>query len=215
MFAAAAQAQVTAAAGRAIPVDVAEEKLTSYEAGLKGEFFNRKLRIMSAAYYAQWRDRQVTSKLPYIIGTTTSTSSVIFSSGSVNLMGVALEGTFNWAGSDIRNTSCLECLAIGGNANPVGNQMERVPAFTWTAAASYERKINRSWTAFSRLDYIHTGRQYATGVNVVYTDSADRFNLRVGLRNEVYSLEICGACACRCTRNGEALIRQARSRQMR
>jgi iron complex outermembrane receptor protein len=200
---AAAQAQVNAQVGD-VPVDVAEEKLTSYEAGVKGDMFDRRLRVLASVYYSEWRDRQVTSNIAYTIGATTSTSGIIFSSGSVNLYGLeletafkitpqlTLEGTFNWAGTSIRSTSCLECVAINGVANPVDNTMERYPEFSGTAALSYERPISAAWNGFARLDYIYTGKQYATAANISYTDAANRFNLSLGISNDDFRIEVFG-----------------------
>lgn len=200
-FTPAVQAQLTANAGREIPVAVAEEKLTMYEAGLKGEFFDRRLRILSAVYYGQWRDRQINQNLEYRTGTTTSTATITFPDGSTNLWGVeiegmfratqhlTLEGTFNWAKTDIRRTSCSECVAVNGELNPVGNLMERYPEFSGSAAISYEEPINADWNGLFRLDYIYTGKQYATAANVAYINSANRVNVRFGINNEKFTLE--------------------------
>ncbi len=200
-FTPAVQAQLTANAGREIPVAVAEEKLTMYEVGLKGEFFDRRLRILSAVYYGEWRDRQINQNLEYRTGTTTSTATITFPDGSTNLWGVeleamfratdhlTLEGTFNWAATDIRQTSCSECVAVNGVLNPVGNLMERYPEFSGSAALSYEQPINDEWNGLFRLDYIYTGKQYATAANVAYINSANRVNLKIGISNEKYTLE--------------------------
>lgn len=200
-FTPAVQAQLTANAGREIPIAVDEEKLTMYEFGLKGEFLDRRLRILSALYYGQWRNRQINQNLEYQTGTTTSTATITFPDGSTNLWGVELEaafrasdylmleGTFNWANTDIRNTSCSECLAINGVLNPVGNLMERYPEISGSAAISYDQPIGNGWNGMFRLDYIYTGKQYATAANIAYINSASRVNLRAGIHNETYTLE--------------------------
>lgn len=202
LFSPAIQAQLTANAEREIPTAVAEEKLTMYEAGLKGEFFGRRLRVLSAFYYGEWRNRQINQNLAYLTGTTTSTATLTFPDGSTNLWGVeleaavqatrdlTLEGTFNWAATDIRNVACSECVAIDGVINPVGNLMERYPEYSGTAAINYQPRINDDWTGIVRIDYIYTGKQYATASNVAWINSASRINLRVGASSDKYTVEL-------------------------
>ncbi|WP_336967436.1 TonB-dependent receptor [Sphingobium aromaticiconvertens] len=204
LFSPAIQAQLTTNAGREIPTAVDEEKLTMYEAGLKGEFFGRRLRVLSAVYYGEWRNRQINQNIAYLTGTTTSTATLTFPDGSTNLWGVelegafqatndlTLEGTFNWAATDIRNVACSECVAIDGIINPVGNTMERYPEYSGTAAINYQPRINDDWTGIVRIDYIYTGKQYATAANVAWINSASRVNIRIGASTGKYTLELFG-----------------------
>jgi iron complex outermembrane receptor protein len=204
-FSPAIQAQLTAnAPGGSVPVAVAEEKLTMYEFGFKGELFDRKLRILSAFYYGQWRDRQINQNVPYTLGGTTSTATLTFPNGSTNLYGVELEatykpsrpwtfeGTFNWAKTDIRFTDCSECVQDSGVRNPVGNLMERYPEFSGSAAVTYEQPLDDMWTGSVRVDYIYTGKQYATAANTAWIDSASRINLRLGIDSEHFTFEVFG-----------------------
>jgi iron complex outermembrane recepter protein len=201
------QQQLDANSGGSVPVAVPEEKLTMYEAGIKGEFFNRRVRVLSAFYYGQWRDRQINQNVAYFAtpsATTTSTATLTFPNGKTNLWGVELEstvaitprltfdGTFNWAATDIRFTNCSECVAINGVANPVGNLMERYPEISGTAAFNYAFPITDEWKANARVDYVYTGKQYATAANVAWINSASRVNFRLGVSNEHYTLEVFG-----------------------
>ncbi|MGE4324176.1 MAG: TonB-dependent receptor [Sphingobium sp.] len=202
-FSPAIQAQLTAnAPGGFVPTAVAEEKLTMYEFGFKGEMFDRKLRLLSAFYYGEWRDRQINQNVPYTIGGTTSTATLTFPNGSTNLYGVELEatfkpspawtfeGTFNWAKTDIRFTDCSECAQDSGNRNPVGKLMERYPEFSGSAAVTYEQPLDDMWDGSIRLDYIYTGKQYATSDNSAWIGSGNKFNLRLGIQSERYTFEI-------------------------
>ncbi|GFM29829.1 TonB-dependent receptor, plug [Novosphingobium sp. PY1] len=189
-----------------VPLAVPEEKLTNFEAGVKGEFFDKRLRLLASAYYMKWRGRQINQNIPYTIdvgGTPTlQTTTVTLANGSTDLYGLELEatvrasnyltieGTFNWAGSEIKYTDCAECVFITGNRNPVGNLMPRYAEFSGSASVYYDRPINATWDGFARLDYTYTGRMYATEANLAYTDPANRFNLRGGLRSEHYSVEL-------------------------
>lgn len=189
-----------------VPYAVPEEKLTNYEIGFKGDLFDRKLQIMASAYYMNWRGRQINQNIPYTTTsdgvTTTQTVTVTLANGRTNLFGLELEttarptryltlqGTFNWAGSKILYTDCAECAAITGNRNPVGNKVSRSPEFSGSASIAYDRPVNDSWDGFGRIDYTYTGKQYATEANLAYTEAANRINVRAGLRNETYSIEV-------------------------
>jgi iron complex outermembrane recepter protein len=191
----------------AVPLAIPEEKLTTYEAGLKGDFLDRRLRLLSAIYYGEWRDRQINQNFLYLAapGATTSTSiTLTLANGSVNLWGLesqatlqatdnlTLDATFNWAETDIRATSCAECVAINGVLNPVGNRMERYPAYTGTFGGVYEQPVSGDWTASVRADAIYTGKQYDTAANIAWTKPTWRFNARMGISNEAYAFELYG-----------------------
>ncbi len=200
-----AQAQVLAQVS--VPVAVPEETLLSYELGLKGDFLDRRLRVMSAIYYGEWRDRQINQNIPYLAtpgATTTSTATLTFPNGQTDLWGLELEGSYqaterlmfdfmvNWAATDIGFTDCAECVAISGVRNPVGNLMERYPEFAGALGASYEAPLSSSLTGFLRGDLVYTGKQYATAANIAYTAASQRVNLRAGVRTERYTIEVFG-----------------------
>ena len=188
-----------------VPVSVPEETLRSYEAGVKGEFLDGRLRLLAAAYYAEWRDRQTNQNVDYLptpTSTTVQSVTVTLAKGETDLWGLelegayvvndllTLEGTFNWAHTDIGFVNCAECVAITGNSNPVGNSMERYPEFSGTASATFEKPVATNWRGFARVDYIYTGKQYATAANVAYIEPAHRVNLRLGLHHDAYLIEV-------------------------
>jgi iron complex outermembrane receptor protein len=104
-----------------VPVSVPEEILTSYEVGIKGDFLDRRLRLLTALYYGKWIDRQINQNIPYRAtptATTVSTATITFPNGKVDLWGLELEGSLqatdrlsfdfmlNWAATDIGFTDC-------------------------------------------------------------------------------------------------------------
>jgi iron complex outermembrane recepter protein len=190
-----------------VPTAVPEETLNMFEAGIKGEFFDRRLRVLATAYYGLWRDRQINQNIafrPTPTSTTVTTNTFTLANGKTDLWGLELESsfratdalsfdaTFNWAHTRIVEASCTECVAINGVLNPVGNSMERYPEFSGTFAANYDAPISDRWSLISRVDAIYTGRQYATAANVAWLKPSVRVNARIGIRNDTYSLEIFG-----------------------
>jgi iron complex outermembrane receptor protein len=186
---------------------VPEEILTSYEVGIKGDFLDRRLRLLTALYYGKWIDRQINQNIPYRAtptATTVSTATITFPNGKVDLWGLELEGSLqatdrlsfdfmlNWAATDIGFTDCSECVAIDGIRNPAGNLMERYPEFAGALGAMYEWPMAGDRTGFLRGDYTYTGRQYATAANEAWTAASNRINLRAGIRTERYTFEVFG-----------------------
>jgi len=199
------QAQITTQLP--VPLAIPEESLKTYEAGLKGDFMDRRLRVLAAAYYGQWRDRQINQNFLYFATPTATTSSSItltLANGSTNLWGLELESTFkatenltfdatfNWAETSIRRTACAECVAISGVLNPVGNRMERYPALSGTLGTTYEQPISGDWSGKFHIDYVYTGKQFATAANKAWLKPSSRFNARIGVTDEIFTVELYG-----------------------
>lgn len=66
----------------------APETVDSYEAGLKGYFFDRRLSLNTAVFYAQYQDQQVTLQTP--VGA--SIASQVLNVGESHMSGVEVEG---------------------------------------------------------------------------------------------------------------------------
>ena len=62
------------------------EKLTAYEIGTKGQWFDRRLNLSAAVYYSDYRDFQVGVFVPALITTT------IINAGKAHMSGIELEG---------------------------------------------------------------------------------------------------------------------------
>ncbi|MDZ4374210.1 MAG: TonB-dependent receptor, partial [Phenylobacterium sp.] len=197
---AAAQAAILAQAPVQLKVD--EELLKMWEAGIKGEFFDRRLRVLASAYYGKWTDRQIQVLLAYPNGPGFSTATVVLPDGEVELYGLELQGQFRAtreltlettlgiAETDIKNTSCADCRVVTGNNNPVGNRLPRYPAVTGTFSTSYERPAFADYDAYIRADYIYTGKIYDTEANTAWIAPSHRVNLRGGVRNGRYRVEL-------------------------
>ncbi|SDC82665.1 iron complex outermembrane recepter protein [Sphingomonas sp. YR710] len=202
VFSLSAAAKAELATQADIPLVVPEEKLKMGEFGFKGEFFDRKVRLLSALYYGQWRNKQIQQTLQYHPTPTTLTSLLVFlPNGRVNIYGIELEGhytpiaalsfdgTFAYAETDIRSTYCADCRSITGNPTPVGTRLPRYPAFTGSASIDFHPELNSRLTGIARLDWVYTGKQYDTEANIAYVPSSQIVNLRIGARTDTVSLE--------------------------
>ncbi len=202
---AADQAQVRAESGA--PLAVPEEHLKMAELGLKGQFFDNRLRILTDVYYGYWSDINVGHDVLYQTvadGVPTPASiTVTEAGGAADLYGfefqsslavtphLTLEGTFDYAGSRVSETDNLTTLAITGNANPTGTTLPRYPITSGTFSVSYDHPIIDGVNGYLRGDYIYTGRQYGdNSANIVYIPGSSRVNAHVGVRKDNYTVEV-------------------------
>lgn len=198
---AAAQAQLQAQAK--IDLVVPEEKLWMGELGLKADLLDGRLQVKTAGYYGEWTDKQIQVALIYSNPLPVQ-AQVVLPQGSVELWGLEFEmnarltenltfdGNFAWSETNIRRTSCTDCRTITGNVTPVGTRIARYPVITANAGLAYERELSSEYKGYARLDYIYTGKQYATEANVAWTAPANVFNLKFGVRSAAYTFELWG-----------------------
>lgn len=196
-----AQVDAVTSVAAAVP----EEQVAMTELGVKGVFFERRLRVLAALYQGRWTNRHI----PTVINT--FRNGVLFQQlpltqpgGKTELQGfeieaafqatdeLTLEGTLSVAESDIRATFCSDCRLITGNPTPVGTQLPFYPRTKGTLSAQYQRAVSSRWDGFARADYIYTGKVFESEANVAWTSPTSKANLRVGVSNEDYSIELYG-----------------------
>jgi iron complex outermembrane receptor protein len=69
------------------------ETVDSFEGGLKGYFFDRRLTLNSAVFYAKYKDQQVTLQTPVVVGTAVRIASQVLNVGKSHMYGAELEGS--------------------------------------------------------------------------------------------------------------------------
>ncbi|CAN5163324.1 hypothetical protein BH10PSE4_BH10PSE4_46120 [soil metagenome] len=201
------QAQVTTAAN--VQGSVPEDKVKMTEIGYKAQLFDHRLRVLASAYVGKWTNRHVQNNINIFLTPTAQAANVpsqfaiVAPNGAVDLKGfeletafratskLTLEGTFSMADTKIKTTSCSDCLALAGNANPVGNQLPFYPKYSGSASATYETQIGEYMASF-RADALYTGKQYETEQNLAWTAPATLINLRAGVEKDGYRFELFG-----------------------
>ncbi|MEZ5512279.1 MAG: TonB-dependent receptor [Steroidobacteraceae bacterium] len=192
-------------------IEIPEEELDNYELGVKGRFWDGRLTMTAAAYYAEWRKQHNRGQTicPDANGVTRTFQSTGLG-GATDLQGVELEfeiaatdelrisGTYAYNKTDILSRDCSDCLVILGEREIAGlhKEFSRTPKVSGTLSAAYNHRVSDRASWFSRLDYVYTGSQYATEANIAETGTANRVNLRFGvsldggLRIEAYGTNI-------------------------
>ncbi|NLR71981.1 TonB-dependent receptor [Novosphingobium sp. ERN07] len=116
------------------------EKTWSYEAGLKSELFDRKLRFNLTGYYAKTKGLQVTAGVPNSLGVI---ASLPFNAGTLDVYGVEVEATAKFGNLSLfANPSLMhgEYVYISPLATTLSTALTpvRVPKFQMSSGASYE-----------------------------------------------------------------------------
>lgn len=184
---------------------VGEEELKNYELGLKQLFLDGRASLNLAAYFMDWTNQQTRTTTVIQDPSTPAgirTLPVIVAAGETDLWGLELEGslqanelltfsaTFNWAASEYQDFNCGFCARVTGEAQQAGNQSPRFPEFSGTASISLADSMANGWGWFGRLDAVYTGKAYDEAFNLSYAPEALRVNLRGGLENDNWRLEL-------------------------
>jgi iron complex outermembrane recepter protein len=167
------------------------EKLTSYEAGLKTDLFDRKLRLNMAAYLSKYKDIQLTlSNCTAITGPGKGAPCAMpVNAGDADIKGVELETTFRpirgmtidgaVSYTDFKYTrfgsytavvnGVSSTVAVGGPTNLNGPQFGDYPVYApkWKGSigVQYEVGLGSAGSLTPRIDAASQGRLYTVSAN--------------------------------------------------
>jgi len=131
------------------------DRLTSYEAGLKADWFNRKLSLDVAAFYLDWKDIQLFQTIDNFgvnaIGGTAVSKGVEFTVSTRPLKGLNL--SLNGAYTDAHLTKDTDPQIEGVDGDP----LPYVPDWSVNLNADYEWPIMREWNGFVGGSITYTG----------------------------------------------------------
>lgn len=178
-----------------VPASFGPDKLWNYEIGSKNTFLDRRLTLNGAVYYVDWSDIQNSVSLTCGFGFAAN-------SGRAVSKGVEVEGAFELidgltlAGGVSYNDAELKEASPGVKANP-GDPLPLSAPWSWNFNAQYQREIGGGLDAFIRGEINHVGERWnayrAIGASAVEMGSYDLVNLRVGVRNERWSVALFGS----------------------
>jgi len=123
--------------------------------------------------------------------------------GKAELSGIELDGTillndfwsldFTFAKNDSEIKSgfqSADTFDLMGDRNAViGNEFSRYPKNSGSLSANYSKEINAEMTRFTRIDYLYTGKMYASNAMLAHTGSGQKFNLRTGIETGNFRVE--------------------------
>ncbi len=176
--------------------NIDEEKLTSYEIGWKGRFWDGRGRSTVAIYYGDWSNMQIFRNVQIgdiTLGTQRSIE-LTTSSGKSKIQGVELEAWLaltNEISLDLTGAYtdteygpeyiCNACLPIIGTTDVTGNMKARYPKTTGSLGLNYNTTLGAKYDFFARLDYLYKGSIFSSDANLAETGASQKVNVRVGV----------------------------------
>jgi len=161
------------------------ETVDSYEAGLKGYFFDRRLSLNTAAFYAKYKDQQVTLQTP--VGA--SIASQVLNVGQSHMSGFELEGVASLASSLTANFSLGYIKAEFDEYKAL--DLTKTPPVITDFANSRVFQNTPEWTGNVSLTYTHDlgdhGRLTFTPM-ASYRDEFSMFEIPSALDQKAYWL---------------------------
>lgn len=156
------------------------QTVVSWEAGVKSDMADGKLRVNASTFFAQYSDLQQTA-----IG---DGGFPVQNVGSADVFGLELETLYSpiegldlWAvagyADDDISQSALD------NLSPTTEVLPGLPEFTIRAGFDYRRQISSELNLLFGLDVNHADDYYATINNVLEIDSYTRYNGRIGFED--------------------------------
>jgi iron complex outermembrane receptor protein len=190
------------------------ETMKSYEAGVKSDLFDRRLRVNVATFLSKYKDIQLSlGDCTAIAGTGFGRPCALpVNAGDADIKGVELEATYrpiqhatidgSVSYMDFKYTrfgtytSGTTTVAVGGPTNLAGPQFGDYAPFTpewkWSAGAQYELHLGNSGSLTPRLDASYQSTVYTVSANRA-TNQIDGYallNARLTWRNANDDLDI-------------------------
>jgi iron complex outermembrane recepter protein len=78
---------------------------------------------------------------------------------------------------------------IGDRNIVAGNEFSRYPVNSGSLSADYIKELSATRDLFARLDFIYTGKMYASNAMLSHTGSGSKVNVRIGVENDNYRIE--------------------------
>lgn len=183
----------------------APETVDSYEAGLKGYFFDRRLNLNTAVFYAQYQDQQVTLQTP--VGA--SIASQVLNVGESHMSGVEVEGVA-FLTPDLSANFALGYIKAEFDEyralNPLTGRVEdfadrrvfqNTPEWTGAFSLTYQRDMGDKGkisfipsaayrSAFSMFEVpsrLDQGAYWLYNASLVWTSANDRYKLGLHGKN--------------------------------
>lgn len=194
------------------------EKIWAYEAGLKSQFAEDRVRLNLAGFYYDYTDQQLSQVTNLATQTTNAGSSTIWGLEAelvaILAPGFTVEGNLayldtefdEFCTTDSRNpalpldaANCTFDDGMGGTfvtSNLAGNSLPRAPDFTSFLAATYETELSNSLNGSARIEWQYTGDQFFSVFNrpTIRQEGYSLFNASIGISNadERWSLRFWG-----------------------
>ncbi len=178
------------------------EKVWSYEAGVKSDLLDRRVRFNLAVFQNDIRDLQLSNATTYtspITGSTTTTT-IITNVGKARTRGIEVELDVkatswlkiesNYAFTDakaLEGTDNTNAVVFGGTGSVAGQTLPRSPKHSANLSASTDMPIGGDgMSLFARGDLVYQSRRYSDIQNLIWADPFVHINASVGVHGKAW-----------------------------
>ena len=177
------------------------ETLTNHELGIKGFFFDSRVRFNAALFYLEWDDIQVQSafldtetfEISFLTQNATEAESVGFEAELIAAVTDSLQWQINAGYNDAEFKDFPNALVgqTGEVIDASGNTLPFAPEWTFSSILEY-RFAFAGQQSFAQLEYIYRDDVYETVDNTEnlsdFIESYEYFNLRAGFNTERFDV---------------------------
>ena len=175
------------------------ETLWNYEVGMKGDFWDNRLRINAALFYMDWQDLQVAFQENYqdengdfqLFGGVNNAEQATSKGAELMVTTLLTENLIVNVNIGYLDAKFDDFIAVVDSKNYVldGRTIPNSPEWTVNADAEYTFRLTDAWDSFVRLEYTYRDAIEPTVPSVVYegfpwdVPSYYFFNLRAGVQS--------------------------------
>jgi len=196
------QAAIIAATGAQLEAD--QEKIDSYDVGVKSRFLDGRGQVSLSAYTGAITNQQIAQG--YVISVpSVAIGSVLVNQGRTKLSGIEFDVSFQLTEEllvstaySLNNTKITRGADTsvgplrGGNTNVLGNRLPKTPKEQGNATFLYTDRLNDALDWYAGGEFIYVGGKYATTANLVSTGAQKLVNARVGVEMDTLKVELWG-----------------------
>ena len=178
-----------------VPTSYKSDSLISYEAGIKSDFFDRRLTFDASVFYLDWSDVQLLANIGGF-GVNTNGGKAVSKGVEFALVARPVDGlTLEASGSRTSARLSEDTPAVTGGLK--GDRLPFAPKYTLTLGGDYERALTGDYSGFIGATWALVGPQQP-GFDPTYQAvfgkrmqiaSYRRLDLRAGVRTGCWTLE--------------------------
>ncbi len=199
---------------------VDEENAVSYEVGVKTLLMDGRAEANVAVFHTDWEDMQLTSTRVLQVGGQNRTFSILENIGEASMTGVEAdisvrftdfwdarlaysyidgeideftlsldEGSTSVPGT-FREAAIIFGYAPSGDIILSGQQLPQTSRHNASLSTSFHGQFDGEWSWFARADWNYNSKRYAQVYNLAHTGARDILNLRVGVANDRFALDV-------------------------
>lgn len=183
--------------------EVDQEELKSIDFGIKARFNEGRGTATATVYTGEITNQQVSQGLT-ITDPCLVINNFLVNQGEIDFGGIEFDvayqltdnltvtGAFSFNDTEITKGDRRGNTAFGASPVVLGNRLPSAPRESGFAALAYRDQLANGMDWYAGADYIFVGKKYVTVANLLDTGDQELVNVRLGIENEKFRVELWG-----------------------